>query len=71
MRPLGIPALEDKLVQIAVTEILVAIYEEDFLPISYGYRPGMGAHDAIRALTEELKFGGCNFVTEADIKGFF
>lgn len=71
MRPLGIPALEDKLVQIAVTEILVAIYEEDFLPISYGYRPGMGAHDAIRALTEELQFGGCNFVTEADIKGFF
>lgn len=71
MRPLGIPALEDKLVQIAVTQILVAIYEEDFLPISYGYRPGLGAHDAIRALTEELQFGGCNFVSEADIKGFF
>jgi len=71
MRPLGIPALEDKLVQMAVTQILLAIYEVDFLPISYGYRPGVGAHDAIRALTEELQFVGHNFVTEADIKGFF
>jgi group II intron reverse transcriptase/maturase len=71
MRPLGIPALEDKLVQAAVTQILLAIFEMDFLPCSYGYRPGMSAHDAIRALTEELQFGGHNFVYEADIKGFF
>jgi RNA-directed DNA polymerase len=71
MRPLGIPALEDKLVQAAVTQILLAIFEMDFLPCSYGYRPGMGAHDAIRALTEELQFGGYHFVYEADIKGFF
>lgn len=71
MRPLGIPALEDKLVQVAVTQILMMIYEEDFLPMSYGYRPERGAHDAIRALTEALQFGRINFVTEVDIKGFF
>jgi len=71
MRPLGIPALEDKLVQAAVTQILLAIFEMDFLPCSYGYRPGTSAHDAIRALTEELQFGRHNFVYEADIKGFF
>ena len=71
MRPLGIPALEDKLVQTAVTQILLAIYEVDFLPCRLGYRPGKGAHDAIRALTGELQFGRHNFVYEADIKGFF
>ena len=71
MRPLGIPALEDKLVQTAVTQILLAIYEMDFLPCSYGYRPGISAHDAIRDLTRELQFGRYNFVYEADIKGFF
>jgi group II intron reverse transcriptase/maturase len=70
-RPLGIPVLEDKLLQVAVTQILLAIYEVDFLPCSYGYRPGIGAHDAIKALTDELQFGGHNFVVEADIKGFF
>jgi RNA-directed DNA polymerase len=71
MRPLGIPALEDKLVQAATTQILVAIFEMDFLPCSYGYRPGISAHDAIKDLTAELQFGGHNFVYEADIKGFF
>jgi RNA-directed DNA polymerase len=70
-RPLGIPALEDKLLQCAVTQILVAIYEADFLPCSYGYRPVLGPHDAIRALTDELFRGKYNFVVEADIKGFF
>lgn len=71
MRPLGIPALEDKLVQAAVTQILLAIYEMDFLPCSYGYRPGLSAHDAIRTLTGQLQFGKYDFVYEADIKGFF
>jgi len=71
LRPLGIPVLEDKLLQMAVTQILLAIYEVDFLPCSYGYRPGVGAHDAIKVLTDELQFGGHNFVVEADIKGFF
>jgi group II intron reverse transcriptase/maturase len=71
LRPLGIPVLEDKLLQVAVTQILLAIYEEDFLPCSYGYRPGVSAHDAVKALTDELQFGGHQFVVEADIKGFF
>ena len=71
LRPLGIPVLEDKLLQMAVTQILLAIYEVDFLPCSHGYRPGVSAHDAIKALTQELQFGGHHFVVEADIKGFF
>ena len=71
LRPLGIPTLEDKLLQTAVTQLLLAIYEVDFLPCSYGYRPGLGAHDAIKALTDELQWGGHQFVVEADIKGFF
>ena len=71
MRPLGIPVLEDKLLQVAVTQILLCIYEMDFLPCSYGYRPGVSAHDALKDLRQELQFGGHNFVVEADIKGFF
>jgi RNA-directed DNA polymerase len=71
LRPLGIPAIKDKLVQIVVTEILKAIYEEDFLPCSYGYRTNTGALDAIRELSKELQFGEYNYVVEADIKGFF
>ena len=71
LRPLGIPVLEDKLLQVAATQILMAIYERDFLPCSYGYRPGVSAHDALKNLTRELQFGGHNFVVEADIKGFF
>jgi RNA-directed DNA polymerase len=71
LRPLGIPTLEDKLLQMAVMQILLAIYEPDFKPLSYGYRPGRGAHDAIRELTKELRWGGHHFVVEADIQGFF
>ena len=71
LRPLGIPTLEDKLVQMAVTQILLAINEVDFLPCSYAYRPGLNAHGAIKALTDELQYGGHHFVVEADIKGFF
>lgn len=70
-RPLGIPALEDKLLQLAVAKILSAIYEQDFLPFSYGYRPETGAQKAIRELTEELFRGKYNFLVEVDIKGFF
>src|SRR5260370_37846315 len=55
----------------AVPQILLAMYEVDFLPCSYGYRPGVSAHDAIKALSQELQFGGHHFVVEADIKGFF
>lgn len=70
-RPLGIPTLEDKLVQSAVAQILSAIYEADFLPCSCGYRPARSAHDAVRELTDTLFFGRYEFVYEADIKGFF
>jgi retron-type reverse transcriptase len=71
LRPLGIPVLEDKLVQWVVTQMLLAIYEMDFLPYSYGYRPGLSAHDAIQDLTDELQWRGHHFVVEADIQGFF
>ncbi len=71
VRPLGIPVVEDKLVQLAVTRLLTAIYEQDFLRCSYGYRPHVGALDAVDALTIKLQFGRYNWVVEADITGFF
>jgi group II intron reverse transcriptase/maturase len=71
LRPLGIPAVEDKLLQVAVTRLLEAIYEQDFLPCSYGYRPGIGAVDAVDKLTVKLQFGYYHYVVEADIEGFF
>ena len=71
LRPLGILVLEDKLLQMAATQILLAIYEGAFSPCRYGYRLGVRAHDAIQDLTKELQFGGHHFVVEADIKGFF
>jgi RNA-directed DNA polymerase len=71
LRPLGIPTLEDKLLQYAAAQILSAIYEADFLPCSYGYRPARGAHDAVSQLTDTLFGGRFEFVVEADIKGFF
>jgi RNA-directed DNA polymerase len=70
-RPLGIPAVEDKLLQVAVKRILEAIYEQDFYKCSYGYRPKTGAREAVDKLTIELQFGKYNHVVEADIKGFF
>jgi retron-type reverse transcriptase len=70
MRPLGIPVVEDKLLQLAVVEILQAIYEQDFLRCSYGYRPKVGALDAVDKLTIKLQFGRYGRVVEADIKGF-
>jgi len=71
MRPLGIPCLEDKIVQRSVTEILQSIFNSDFTRSSYGYRPGVGAQDAVRDLGSELHFGIYGYVVEADIKGFF
>ncbi len=55
-RPLGLPVLEDKLLQTAVTKILNAIYEQDFLPCSFGYRTGIGAKDAVKQLSVWLYF---------------
>jgi RNA-directed DNA polymerase len=71
LRPLGIPAVEDKLLQLAVTRILQAIYEQDFLRCSDGYRPQVGALDAVDRLTIKRQFGRNNVVVEADITGFF
>lgn len=70
-RPLGIPAIADKLVQSAAAQILGAIYEEDFYPNSYGYRPRVGVHTAVRALSKELILGNFGYIVEADIAGFF
>ena len=70
-RPLGIPATEDKLLQLAVKRLLEAIYEQDFLPCSYGYRPRVGALEAVDQLTVKLQFGAYHQIVEADIKGFF
>jgi RNA-directed DNA polymerase len=71
MRPLGIPCLEDKIVQRAVTDILNATFDGDFMYTSYGYRKNKGAKDTVRDLTLELQFGKYAYVVEADIKGFF
>jgi group II intron reverse transcriptase/maturase len=70
-RPLGIPALEDKLVQLACAKLLGAIYEEDFLDCSHGYRPGRSAKDTVIDLTFELMYGKFGFLVEADVRGFF
>jgi group II intron reverse transcriptase/maturase len=71
LRPLGIPALEDKLVQLGCAKLLNAIYEQDFLRNSYGYRPGKSAKDAVMDLGFNLQYGKMGWVVEADIKGFF
>ncbi len=71
LRPLGIPAIEDKILQFTVGKILEAIFEEDFLDMSYGYRPGIGPQDTVRDLTRDLQFGKYTHIVEADIKGFF
>ena len=66
-----VPALEDKLVQLAVAKLLGAIYEADFLDCSYGYRPGRSARDAVRDLSLQLTIGKFGYLVEADIRGFF
>jgi len=70
-RPIGISATEDKVVQGALTEVLSAIYEQDFVPCSFGFRPGRSAHDAIGVLDGAIHRGEVNWIVEADIKSFF
>ena len=70
-RPLGIPALEDKIVQRVVAQELSAIWEEEFLPFSYGFRPGRSPHRALDALTVGIGQRKVNWVLDADIRGFF
>jgi group II intron reverse transcriptase/maturase len=70
-RPLGIPAYEDKIIQLAVSKILSSIYEQDFLDCSYGFRPGRSAHDALRRLNDIIMTKKINWIVDADISGFF
>src|ERR1700686_1433284 len=70
-RPLAVAALEDKIVQRATAAVLNAIYEEDFLGFSYGFRPGRGAHDALDALAVGINSRKVNFILDADIRAFF
>jgi RNA-directed DNA polymerase len=71
LRPLGIAALEDKILQRAVVEVLGAIYETDFLGFSYGFRPGRSPHDALDALAVGIKRRRVNWVLDADLRDFF
>jgi len=70
-RPLGIPTLEDKLLQRAVARILNAIWEPQFLPYSFGYRPNLSAKSAVKYLSGEIQGGRFGWVIDADIEGFF
>ena len=71
LRPLGIPAYEDKLVQGAMTDVLNEIYENIFLDCAYGFRPNRDCHQAIKKLDEIIMKKKINYVVDADIKGFF
>ena len=70
-RPLGVPALEDKIVQRATVEVLNAIYEQDFLGFSYGFRPGRSAHNALDAVSVGVGAKRVNWILDADIAKFF
>jgi RNA-directed DNA polymerase len=70
-RPIGVSTVEDKIVQGALRDVLQAVYEQDFLDCSYGFRPGRGAHDAIRELNGIVRRGHANYIVEADIVSFF
>jgi RNA-directed DNA polymerase len=70
-RPLAVAALEDKIVQRATAAVLNAIYEEDFLGFSYGFRPGRGTHDALDALVVGISTKKVNWILDADIRSFF
>lgn len=70
-RPLGIPAYEDKLIQVALGKILNAIYEQDFMECSFGFRPNRGCHDALKLLNKIVNDKNIKYVVDTDIKGFF
>jgi group II intron reverse transcriptase/maturase len=70
-RPLGIPAVEDKIVQMAIKKILEAIFEQDFIDTSYGFRPNRSGHDALKKLDKIIMNGPVNFVVDMDISKFF
>jgi group II intron reverse transcriptase/maturase len=70
-RPIGIPTFEDKVLQRAVVMVLEAVYEQDFLPCSYGFRPGRSAHQALDSLWHQVMDSGGGWVVEVDIRKFF
>jgi len=70
-RPIGVPTLEDKVVQRSTVDVLQAVYEEDFVGFSYGYRPGRSQHNGLDAVTVGIKRKKVNWVIDADIRGFF
>ena len=70
-RPIGVPCVADRPLQRSVAHVLSAIYEEDFLPCSFGGRPGQGAHHALATLTEVIAGRKVSWVLEADLKNFF
>jgi len=70
-RPIGISSVEDKIVQGALREVLEAVYEQDFLECSYGFRPNRSAHDALRAVNQMVSHEGIAVILEADIQAFF
>jgi group II intron reverse transcriptase/maturase len=70
-RPIGVPALEDKIVQRATTEVLSAVYEADFVGFSYGFRPGRNQHNALDAVAVGIQARKVSWVLDADIRGFF
>jgi RNA-directed DNA polymerase len=70
-RPIGIPTLEDKVLQRAVVMLLEPIYEQDFLDCSYGFRPGRSPHHALHALRERCMQEGIGWTVDADVRGYF
>ena len=70
-RPIGISTTEDKIVQTGIRDVLEAIYEEDFLDCSYGFRPNRKAHDALRSLRKAIDQGKVNWILEADLQNYF
>ena len=71
LRPLGLPTFEDKVAQRAILMVLEAIYEQDFLPCSYGFRPGRSAHQALQALRTGFMSHGLRWVIDLDIENYF
>ena len=71
LRPLGIPTVEDKMLQKAVTDILTPVYEQMFHPTSYGFRPGKSQHQALEELFKEVSFKGKRYIIDADMQNYF
>ena len=70
-RPLGIPVVKDRVIQMATKLVIEPIFETNFLPCSYGFRPGIGAHEAIEAIRAATGLKNQTIVIDADIKGYF